>query len=165
MKQQTPAVSGSMLLMGGGVGLAAIGSSIAFMAQALHKISLWNVVVVLLCVILIFGGPVVIISLVKLYRRNVAGFLEAGGWALNKRLRLSRKMGLIFTNRPRIPVSSFLNPVDVVGSFLKPATGIRTAVRMSAGKRFLLILLALILGTATGLLIWYCFLRILSLFQ
>ena len=165
VKQQTPAVSGSMLLMGGGVGLAAIGSSIAFMAQALHKISLWNVVVVLLCVILIFGGPVVIISLVKLYRRNVAGFLEAGGWALNKRLRLPRKMGLIFTNRPRIPVSSFLNPVDVVGSFLKPATGIRTAVRMSAGKRFLLILLALILGTATGLLIWYCFLRNLSLFQ
>ena len=108
-----------MLLMGGGVGLAAIGSSIAFMAQALHNISLWSVIGVLLCVMLIFGGPVVVVSLVKLYRRNVAGFLEAGGWALNKRMRLSRKMGLIFTSQPRIPVTTLLNPVDVVGGFLK----------------------------------------------
>ncbi len=165
VKQQTPAVSGSMLLMGGGVGLAAIGSSIAFMAQALHNISLWNVIGVLLCVILIFGGPVVVISLVKLYRRNVAGFLEAGGWALNKRLRLSRKMGLIFTNQPRIPVSTLLNPVDVVESFLKPARGIQAVVRMSAGKRVLLVFLALLLGIAAGLLIWHCFLSGLPLFQ
>ena len=156
-KQQTPAVSGSMLLMGGGVGLAAIGSSIAFMAQALHNISLWNVIGVLLCVMLIFGGPVVVISLVKLYRRNVAGFLEAGGWALNKRMRLSRKMGLIFTNQPRIPIATLLNPVDVVGTFLKPARGIHAAVRMSIWKRMFLILFILLIGGTAGFLIWYYF--------
>ncbi len=163
VKQQTPAVSGSMLLMGGGVGLAAIGSSIAFMAQALHKISFWNVIGVLLCILLIFGGPVVVVSLVKLYRRNVAGFLEAGGWALNKRMRLSRKMGLIFTSQPRIPITTLLNPVDVVGGFLKQQKGVKTAAEMSGCARFLIILLALLLGSAAGVAIWYFFLQNVSI--
>ena len=163
VKQQTPAVSGSMLLMGGGVGLAAIGSSIAFMAQALHNISLWSVIGVLLCVMLIFGGPVVVVSLVKLYRRNVAGFLEAGGWALNKRMRLSRKMGLIFTSQPRIPVTTLLNPVDVVGGFLKQERGVKTAAEMSGCAKILIVFLALILGAAAGFGIWYYFLQNISI--
>ena len=121
---QTPAVSGSMMLMGGGLGIAAIGSSFAFMAQAMKNVSVWNVLLVFLCVILIFSGPLVIMSLIKLYRRSISSFLEAGGVAINKRMRLTRKMGAIFTRSPHIPLKNFLNTADVVnGTFDKLVPG------------------------------------------
>ena len=57
----------------------------------------------ILGILLIFGGPVVIISLVKLYCRDLSRFLEATGCAVNRRMRMSRKMGKIFTFLPPMP--------------------------------------------------------------
>ena len=112
--QQTPAVSGSMMLMGGGIGLAAIGSSVAFIAQSLKNVSFWNVLAVFLIILVIFGGPMVVVSLVKLYRRDIAVYLEASGLALNKRMRLNRFMSKIFTERPEIPRGKLLDTNDVI---------------------------------------------------
>ena len=66
------ALNGSMLLMGGGIGLAALGSALAFIVKALQDVSVWKVLIILLCIILIFGGPGVIIALYTLFRRNLA---------------------------------------------------------------------------------------------
>jgi len=124
-----PAVSGSMLLMGGGIGIAAIGSSVAFIAQAVQHISIGSVLAVLLGVILIFGGPVVAVSLVKLYRRNVARFLEANRCGVNRSMRLSRKMGLIFTHAPALPRRSLVNPHDLVNLIVRTHPGRKWVVR------------------------------------
>ncbi len=115
-KPQTPAVSGSMMLMGGGIGIAALGSSIAFIVKSLANVSIWNVLAVLLGIILIFGGPVIVVSLIKLYRRNLSRFLEANGCAVNRPMRLSRKMGAIFTFLAPIPKSNYLKQ-DLVDLF------------------------------------------------
>lgn len=117
--QQTPAFSGSMLLMGGGIGIAAIGSMIAFIVKSLQNVSILNVLAVLFGIILIFGGPMVVISLVKLYRRNMARFLEANACAVNRPMRLSRKMGAIFTFMPPLPKSSLIRE-DLVDLFHGP---------------------------------------------
>ncbi len=114
-----PAFSGSMLLMGGGIGIAAIGSSVAFIVKSLQNISIWNIFAVILGIILIFGGPVVIISLIKLFRRSMARLLEANGCAVNRPMRLSRRMGAIFTYRPEMPRSSLIK-VDIVDLFHVP---------------------------------------------
>ena len=116
VKAQTPAVSGSMMLMGGGIGIAALGSSIAFIVKSLANISIWNVLAVLFGIILVFGGPVVAVSLVKLYRRNLSRFLEANGCAVNRPMRLSRRMGAIFSFVPPIPDSHYLRR-DLVDLF------------------------------------------------
>ncbi len=160
--QQTPAVSGSMMLMGGGVGLAALGSAIAFIAQALHNVSPWNVLAVFLGVMLLFGGPMVIISLVKLYRRNIAVFLEAGGLALNKRMRLSRAMGLIFTEQPGIPGKNLSLKVDVVREFLKKELELQEREfekRTPFFKRLFYWLVCIAAGASIGFTLWYFFLR------
>ena len=120
-KPQTPAVSGSMMLMGGGIGIAALGSSIAFIVKQLANVSVWNVIAVLVGIVLIFGGPVVVVSLVKLYRRNLSRFLEANGVAVNRPMRLSRRMGTIFTFVPKIPKSNFLKR-DLVNYFSHPVS-------------------------------------------
>ncbi len=101
--QQTPAVSGSMMLMGGGIGIAAIGSAFAFMAKSLQGISAWTVLGVFLGILLIFGGPIITVSLIKLFSRNLSRFFEANGFAINMKMRLSLRMGRVFTYVPKMP--------------------------------------------------------------
>lgn len=101
--QQTPAISGSMLLMGGGVGLAALGSSVAFIANSIQNVAAWKIVAVLFGIAFTISAPMMLVSIVKLMNRRVSDFFAAGGWAVNLKMRLSRKMGLLFTRRPRIP--------------------------------------------------------------
>lgn len=143
-KPQPPAVSGSMMLMGGGIGIAAIGSSVAFIIKSLQNISILNVLAVLLGIILIFGGPMVVISLVKLYRRNISRFLEANSCAVNRPMRLSRKLGLVFTFAPPLPRAGLLKE-DLVDLFRKPT--------VSKGIRFFQIVL-LLLAVAAAILCW-----------
>lgn len=101
--QQTPAISGSMLLMGGGVGLAALGSSVAFIANSIQQVAAWKVVAVLFGIAFTISAPMMLVSIVKLMNRRVSDFFAAGTWAVNLKMRLSRKMGLLFTRRPKIP--------------------------------------------------------------
>ncbi|MBR7105297.1 MAG: hypothetical protein IKC65_10150 [Lentisphaeria bacterium] len=106
--KQPQSANGSMLLMGGGIGLAAIGSSIAFIVKSLQNISILNIITVLCGILLVFGGPVVIVSLIKLYKRDLGRFLEASGCALNFPMRLSRRLGNFFTMAPKRPVASWI---------------------------------------------------------
>lgn len=149
-KMQTPAISGSMLLMGGGIGIAALGSSIAFIVKQLANVSIWNVLAVLFGIILVFGGPVVAVSLVKLYRRNLSRFLEANGFAVNRPMRLSRRMGAIFTFVPPIPSSDYLKR-DLVDLFSKP--------RRNWPLRIVLILIFAALCSWGG---YWCYHRVVS---
>ena len=92
-----------MLLMGGGIGVAALGSSIAFIAKSLQNVSLTTVLAVLGGIIVIFGGPSVINALIKIFRRDLSRFLESCGCAVNRPMRMTRKMGGIFTFNPPRP--------------------------------------------------------------
>ena len=141
---QTPAVSGSMMLMGGGIGLAAIGSSVAFIAKSLQNISILNVLAVLLGIIVIFGGPLVVISLVKLFRRDLSRFLEAEGCAVNLRMRLSHRMGKIFSFRPQFPAARF-NGLDLVDAF---------SGKKPHGKMLIWLIIILIAAVTAGGIFW-----------
>lgn len=92
--------AGSMLLLGGSIGLAAIGSSIAFIAKSLQNVSPLTVLYVILAIMLIFGGPVMLNAIIKLCRRDLGRFIEANGCALNHPLRLSFALGRVFTFTP-----------------------------------------------------------------
>ena len=106
--KQTPAISGSMLLMGGGVGLAALGSSVAFITNTLKGVPIWNIVAVLFGIAFTISAPMMLVSIVKLQNRRVSDFFAAGGWAINLQMRLSRKMGSLFTKKPHIPFRAIL---------------------------------------------------------
>ncbi len=101
--KQTPAVSGSMMLMGGGIGIAALGSAFALIVNTLKSIPVWNVLLILIGIIFIISGPMIFVSIIKLCRRYVSDFFAAGSWAVNPRMRLSNRMGLIFTHVPSRP--------------------------------------------------------------
>lgn len=106
--RQTPAISGSMLLMGGGVGLAALGSSVAFITNTLKGVPVWNIAAVLFGIAFTISAPMMLVSIIKLQNRRISDFFAAGGWAVNLQMRLSRKMGLLFTRKPHIPFNAIL---------------------------------------------------------
>ncbi len=153
-KPQTPAVSGSMMLMGGGVGLAAIGSAVAFIANTMKNISVWNVVAVFIGISLVISGPVFIVSIVKLWNRCVSDFLAASGWAVNPRMRLSRKMGLLFTYAPKPPAGSKLQRGDLIGRFSRD---MKKNMAAESGHGFLVVMIVLIVLAAclAGAWFWY----------
>ena len=95
-----------MLMMGGGIGIAALGSAAAFIAKTLSSVSIWCIISVIAGIIVIFGGPSVVIAFIKLYRRDLGRFLEAAGNAVNRPMRLSRKLGKLFTWAPPLPGKS-----------------------------------------------------------
>lgn len=92
-----------MLMMGGGIGIAAIGSAAAFIAKTLSNVSFWAILSVIVGIVLVFGGPSVVIALIKLYCRDLGRFLEAAGNAVNRPMRLSGKLGRVFTWAPPLP--------------------------------------------------------------
>lgn len=102
-EKKNSGISMPMLIMGGGVGIAALGSSFAFMAKSLQGVSVWRILAVLLGIFLVICAPFVILSLLKLFRRSLTRFLEANGCALNREMRLTLALGRIFTYVPRIP--------------------------------------------------------------
>ncbi len=132
--KQTPAVSGSMLLMGGGVGIAALGSAFAFMADTLKNISVWNVVLVFCAIVLIISGPVLILSIIKLLSRSISDFLAAGGWAVNARMRLSHRMGVLFTYKPEYPEKVYFIHGDLIKVFSKKVRQTQAALPHSFGR-------------------------------
>ncbi|MBQ9788226.1 MAG: hypothetical protein IJW31_01320 [Lentisphaeria bacterium] len=109
-----------MLLMGGGFGLAAVGSAFAFMINSLKSVSVWQIFAVLFGIILVISAPMLLVSLSKLYNRCISDFLAASEWAINPRMRLSNRMSLIFSIRPKYPKCSVtVRGADMVNEFFK----------------------------------------------
>ena len=135
-----PAAPGSgvnlpMLLAGGGIGIAAISSAVAFIAKALENVSVWKILAVILGIIAIFGGPLVVISLIKLATRSLSRFLEASGCAINPRIRMTRRIGRIFTTTP---------------AFEEEEKGFW-------GRNWFLVLLCVVAGLLIGFSLWFRF--------
>jgi len=87
----------SFLMLGSGLSLAALGSSFAYIVKALSNVSFLHVFMVLLSIVILMAGPIVILSYLKLRRRDLGLFLEAGGWAINGSMPLTHSHGKLFT--------------------------------------------------------------------
>lgn len=106
------------LLVGGGVAIAALGSSLAFVANQLREVTLLQVLQVIVAIFLAIALPVGVSAWFKLRRRNLAVVLEGSGWALNDRLLLTRDLGLLLTRRPARPRTSRIDRADQVAQAL-----------------------------------------------
>ena len=84
------------LLMGGGIGLAAIGSAVAFIAQSLKNVSFWNVLAVFLIILLIamffhqFKDNKVVAAMFRGIRPAVVALIAVPTFNLAKRAQLNR---------------------------------------------------------------------------
>ena len=91
------------ILMGGGVAIAALGSAWAFIANQVSELRWYVVVIGVACAMLAVILPTSILAFLKLRRRELSAILEGSGWAINARMRLTRRQGRFFTQRPSYP--------------------------------------------------------------
>ena len=103
---QTARFSSGGLLMGAGVAVAALGSSIAYITKTLSQIPWFMIAAGILGAILIVMLPITIVAFLKLRRRDLSAILEASGWGINARMRLTTAQGRFFTRRPPYPKGS-----------------------------------------------------------
>ncbi len=94
------------LLVGGGVAFAAIGSSAAFIMQTISNIALLDALFGVLGLALSMAAVFGLLGWIKLRQRDISALLEACGWALNGRMRLTHYLSLLFTRRPGLPEGS-----------------------------------------------------------
>lgn len=102
-KQRGGDISPAGLLAGGGVALAAMGSSVAFITQTVANLSPNIILGAVLAVILIMVVPASISAFYKLSERDLSAILEGSGWGVNARMKLTRRQAYTFTHRPPYP--------------------------------------------------------------
>lgn len=91
------------LLLGGGIAFAALGSALAYTVSALSEVEPLKALLVATALALSIALLLSFMSWRKLRRRDLSLLFEANGWAVNARLKLSRKLGQRFTVTPKLP--------------------------------------------------------------
>ena len=92
-----------------GVAFGAIGTAFAAMAGYLTgilKLPFWQVCLAFAGLMLIISGPSMIIAYMKLRKRNLGPILDANGWAVNARAKVSVKFGASLTGVAKLPPGS-----------------------------------------------------------
>jgi len=116
-----PRIGGMALLMGGGVALAAVGSAFAFICSKLDGVRITTIAYVIAAIVLAVLVPTTLNVWVKLRKRDLGTLLEACGWAINGRMRLTRVMQGVFTRRPRLPSNASKQRLDGIRKYAKYA--------------------------------------------
>ncbi len=91
------------MLAGGGVAIAALSSSMAYVARTLQNINDLFILYTIAIVLLLLITPSLIIGFFKLRRRDIGMVLEACGWAINGRMRINLGLAKELTHIGRIP--------------------------------------------------------------
>ncbi|MEM7158962.1 MAG: hypothetical protein AAF799_39355 [Myxococcota bacterium] len=93
------------MVVTGGVALAAVGSSFAFIARTLADLQFTRTVTAIAIAFAVVLVPIIIVAMFKLHARNLSSILEASGWAINARLRLTRGLARMLAPDPVHPDS------------------------------------------------------------
>jgi hypothetical protein len=142
-----PLTGSSVMVLCGSIGVAAIGSSIAFIIKSLSAVSGWKIAGWTILILLIISLPPVISGIYKLRKRNLGLFLEAAGWAINLPLRLNAMTGSIFTYAPRYPAEANIVHLDLIRNYIK----IESAGGTECRCRPILLWIAVIFAIITGI--------------
>jgi len=106
-QQTAPATGGTgSMLAGGGIAIAALGSSLAFITKTLAGLHPWTVVAGIAGALAAVILPTIIVAWLKLRARDLSAILEGAGWAINLRMRLTRSQSKFFTERPPYPAGA-----------------------------------------------------------
>lgn len=103
-KVEGAALASSAAAIGIAVGL--ISTAIAGVVSAVAGMPLWKIAVGLVVLLLVISGPSMILTWFKLRARDVAPILNACGWAVNRNLKLTLKLGRIYTTEATLPASA-----------------------------------------------------------
>ncbi len=98
------ALASSVAAIGIAVGL--IGSAVGSLVSLISGLPLWKILLGIAGVILAVSGPSLLITYFRLRARDLAPVLNASGWAVNGRIRMTMKLSQEFTREATLPSGS-----------------------------------------------------------
>lgn len=91
----------STLIMGGGIAIAALSSSLVYIISTIASASYADIIITVAVLLGLLLIPTTIAGVVKLKKRDIRPILEGSSWALNRRMRLTKKVARMFTVKPK----------------------------------------------------------------
>ena len=98
-----------------GMALGMIGSALVALAEGIHGLKWWQLVLSFLGILLIISGPSMVMAWLKLRRRNIAPLLNANGWAVNAAAKISIPFGNTLTDMANFPKMKLKDPYAKTG--------------------------------------------------
>ncbi|TSE29631.1 hypothetical protein Tther_01367 [Tepidimonas thermarum] len=89
-----------------GLALGAIGTALAAVVTGFLQLAWWQMPLVIAGVMTLVSGPSVLLAWFKLRQRNIGPLLDANGWAVNIRARISIAFGARLTALATLPPGS-----------------------------------------------------------
>jgi len=89
-----------------------LGSAIGGLVSTIAGIPVWKSCLGVLVVILAVSLPSVLITWFKLRARDLSPILNAGGWAINRELHFSLKLGKLWTAQAALPSKAKVSLTD-----------------------------------------------------
>jgi hypothetical protein len=86
-----------------GVAFGALGTALAYALGFLHDLPFWQLCLAFVLLLLLVSGPSMLIAWLKLRQRNLAPILDANGWAVNGRVKMSVRFGASLTSVAQVP--------------------------------------------------------------
>ena len=121
------------MLMGAGVTIAALASAATYITKTVQQTNGGvYIALALVAAILLVALPSSIISFLKLRKADLGAILEGSGWAINTRMRLTRRQRKFFTQKPLHPKAAI--------SFRSPAFWIISLICLAAVAAALLLI-------------------------
>ncbi len=139
------------LLLGGGLAFAAVGSSLAFIVKTLSEVNPLHVGAAVLglgSIVMLSSG---LLGYLKLRSRDMSALLEAAGWAVNFRMKLTRRLGRLFTHRRELPKETVKKRRDLLDGFVAEIEVVQSGWRR---------ILAVLLVVGLGVLVYLVFYRL-----
>lgn len=117
-----------------GLALGALGGAVASVATGFMRLKPWQMPLALAGALLLVSGPSMIVAALKLRKRNLGPILEASGWAINGRVKITRPLGDALTELAALPPGSQRRRKDPY------------ADKAAAGRRAVAIVVILVVG-------------------
>jgi len=121
-----------------GLALGAIGTALAAIFTGFLKLLWWQMPIVIAGLMLLVSGPSMIIAWLKLRQRNLAPILDAGGWAVNARVRINMTFGGSLTKVAALPTGSIRKLQDPFADKKSPWPKVIVVMLILAGFLYFL---------------------------
>ena len=109
-RMEGAALASSVAAIGIAVGL--LGSAVGSLISVVSGMPVWKSLAGVLAIFLAVSGPSVVLAWFKLRARDLAPLLNACGWAVNPRIRMTMRLGRALTREAALPPGSELELGD-----------------------------------------------------
>lgn len=95
-----------------GLAIGAVGTALASVITGLLALPAWKIPLVFLGLLLLISGPAMLLAALKLSQRNLGPLLDASGWAVNARAKVTIPFGTALTQLAVLPPGAERSLVD-----------------------------------------------------